>query len=113
MLQEKLEVDKLMYIREIKRQRDEDSSRFGSHPLLHDRYVLMDLLGKGGFSEVYRAFDLSEMKTVACKIHELNSSWTNERKANYTKHALREYEIHKRMHHPNIVQLYDVFEVRW
>ena len=27
------------------------------------------------------------------------------------RHALREYNIHKTLHHPNIVTLYDVFEI--
>ena len=60
------------------------------------RYVLMNLLGKGGFSEVniliwhgflykynaqvYKAYDLVELRTVALKIHELNTQWTEEKK---------------------------------
>lgn len=60
------------------------------------RYVLMNLLGKGGFSEVcdasfcvciflifdqvYKAYDLVELRTVALKIHELNAQWSEEKK---------------------------------
>ena len=43
---EALEREKSAHIRELKRARDEDSSRFNQHPLLGDRYVLMNMLGK-------------------------------------------------------------------
>lgn len=78
---------------------------------LHDRYVLMNLLGKGGFSEVWRAFDLHDARHVAVKIHQLESSWSDAKKENYTKHVSREYEIHREVRHPRIVSLYDVFEI--
>lgn len=83
------------------------------HPYLqlHDRYVLMNLLGKGGFSEVWRAFDLQNVQHVAVKIHQLESSWSDAKKENYTKHVSREYEIHREVRHPRIVSLYDVFEI--
>lgn len=34
------------------------------------RYVLLNLLGKGGFSEVWRAFDLLHAEDVAVKVRE-------------------------------------------
>ena len=40
--------------RRLKRVRDQQRSRFQSHDVLHSRYLLMNLLGKGGFSEVYK-----------------------------------------------------------
>jgi tousled-like kinase len=48
---------------------------------------------------------------VACKIHQLSPHWSDERKANYTRHATREYAIHKALRHDRIVALYDVFEI--
>ena len=45
------------------------------------------------------------------KIHQLNPHWNEAKKQNYTKHATREYEIHKSLSHPNIVRLLDVFEI--
>ncbi len=71
----------------------------------------MNLLGKGGFSEVWRAYDLIEMQHVAVKIHQLESSWSDSKKENYTKHVSREYEIHRDVRHPRIVSLYSVFEI--
>mmetsp|Transcript_28737 Transcript_28737/g.93413 ORF Transcript_28737/g.93413 Transcript_28737/m.93413 type:complete len:416 (-) Transcript_28737:118-1365(-) len=108
---QQLEARKLLHLRELKRQRDEDRSRFSGRPVLSNRYLLLDLLGKGGFSEVWRAFDLVEFREVACKVHQLNSVWSDEKKANYTRHATREYAIHKALHHPRVVRMFDVFEI--
>ena len=40
--------------RELKRLRDQESSRWCGQPVLSERYLLMSLLGKGGFSEVFK-----------------------------------------------------------
>jgi hypothetical protein len=52
----------------LKRLRDEEGSRFQGQPLLHQRYVLLALLGRGGFSEVHKAYDLASLKFVAVKV---------------------------------------------
>lgn len=122
---EKLERARNLHIRELKRIHNEDQSRilqsqssprnphdmFNNHPVLNDRYLLLMLLGKGGFSEVHKAFDLKEQRYVACKVHQLNKEWKDDKKANYIKHAIREYNIQKKLNHPRIVKLYDVFEI--
>ena len=108
---EKLERERNLHIRELKRIHNEDQSRYTIHPTLNDRYLLLSLLGKGGFSEVHKGFDLKEQRYVACKIHQLNKDWKDDKKANYIKHALREYNIHKALEHPRVVKLFDVFEI--
>jgi len=114
---QQIEYRKKRHIKFIRLMRDEKKSRFSllaNHhqcQILNERYVLINLLGRGGFSEVHRAYDLSEHKYVACKIHQLNVHWSDERKKNYTKHATREYDIHKSLNHRNIVSLYDVFGI--
>lgn len=40
-----LESEKKLHVREIKRIQNEDQSRFNKHPVLHNRYLLMRLLG--------------------------------------------------------------------
>ena len=89
----------------------ENQSKWNDFPVLNDRYLLLMFAGKGGFSEVYKGFDLKEHKYVACKQHQLNSDWPDNKKANYIKHSLREYNIHKSLHHPRIVRLQDLFEI--
>lgn len=82
---EKLERERNLHIRELKRIHNEDQSRFNNHPVLNERYLLLMLLGKGGFSEVHKAFDLKEQRYVACKVHQLNKDWKEDKKANYIK----------------------------
>ncbi|XP_061082207.1 serine/threonine-protein kinase tousled-like 1 isoform X2 [Conger conger] len=108
---ERLERVRNLHIRELKRINNEDSSQFKDHPTLNERYLLLHLLGRGGFSEVYKAFDLFEQRYAAVKIHQLNKNWREEKKENYHKHACREYRIHKQLDHPRIVKLYDYFSL--
>jgi len=106
-----INIEKRGHVRTLKLVSNEDTSKFRVQRKLHDRYVLLNLLGKGGFSEVWRAFDLQDMRHVAVKIHQLEPAWSDAKKENYTKHVSREYEIHREVRHPRIVSLYDVFEI--
>ena len=53
----------------------------------HTLSVRWRVAGKGGFSEVYRAFDLVDLTEVACKIHELSPQWPEEKKVP-VRHAM-------------------------
>ncbi|KAI3450793.1 hypothetical protein Pfo_007458 [Paulownia fortunei] len=108
---DRYELEKGKLIREMKRIRDEDGSRFNNFQILNHRYALLNLLGKGGFSEVYKAFDLVEHRYVACKLHGLNAQWSEDKKQSYIRHAIREYNIHKTLVHHHIVRLWDIFEI--
>lgn len=108
---DRYELEKGRLIREMKRIRDEDGSRFNNFQVLNHRYALLNLLGKGGFSEVYKAYDLVEHRYVACKLHGLNAQWSEEKKQSYIRHAIREYNIHKTLVHHHIVRLWDIFEI--
>ncbi|CAN8066507.1 unnamed protein product [Agarophyton chilense] len=98
-------------IREMRRQSDERDSKFSQFPVLNERYQLLNLLGRGGFSEVFKAYDLRNGAYVACKIHQLASNWKEEKKRSFIRHAMREYDIHKSLKHPRVVQLIDIFEI--
>jgi len=79
--------------------------------VLHNRYLLLSLLGKGGYSEVYKAYELYEHRYIAIKFHQLSPGWSESIKANYIKHALRENHIHRELNHPKIVKHYDTLEI--
>ncbi|CAI5446029.1 unnamed protein product [Caenorhabditis angaria] len=108
---EKLDRERQLHIRELKRASNESASTYKDHSLLNKRYLMLCLLGKGGFSEVWKAFDIEENRYVACKIHHVNKDWKEEKKANYVKHAMREKDIHKSLDHCRIVKLYDLFTI--
>ena len=73
--------DRNVHVRELKRIEDEDASQYtpgipgkdtmGLGDKLNARYLLQSLLGRGGFSEVFKAYDLAECRTVACKVHQV------------------------------------------
>ncbi|KNH09455.1 protein kinase [Perkinsela sp. CCAP 1560/4] len=105
---EELEREKTVLLKEIRRIADEDRSRFSSVELLANRYVMMSLLGRGGFSEVWKAYDIRNCANVAIKFHQVSSEWSEERKRNYIRHSKRECEVHMTLDHPKVIQLYDV-----
>ena len=106
-----IERRKQQHVREWQRVRHEDASRFAPRPTMNDRYLLLSLLGKGGFSEVWLAYDLAEARRVAIKFHQLDHGWSDEKKSAYVRHAAREYAIQRDLDHPRVVKLHDVFEV--
>ena len=107
----KLETEKAAHVMELKRAKDEELSKFANFPVLHNRYLLLNMLGRGGFSEVFEGYDLANLRPVAVKIHQLSSQWSEAKKASYVKHSVREYHIHRSMNHPHIVSLLDIFEI--
>ena len=111
----KLEIEKSILIHEINLSNQESRCTFSQKkegwPLLGGRYQIVSLLGKGGYSEVYKAYDLENHMYVACKLHQLNQNWKEEVKDNYIKHTIRENQIHKEINHSKIVKHFDTIEI--
>jgi len=105
-----LKLLKQQHIKFIKMMNSEKKSSYQGKTL-NNRYLCTGLIGRGGFSEVWKAYDLDCHRNVACKIHALNEKWTDIKKENFARHATREAQIQKNLSHPRIVQLYDVFEI--
>ena len=110
------EKKQIMYIKELNLFNQETRCTFAPQkkeglPLLNGRYQILELLGKGGYSEVYKAYDLENHIYVACKLNQLNQNWKEEIKDSYIKHTIRENQIHKNINHNRIVKLFDTIEI--
>ena len=113
---ENIEKKKLMYLHELNLLNQEMNCTFAPHkkdglPLLNERYQIISLLGKGGYSEVYKAYDLENHMYVACKLNQLNQNWKEDIKKSYIKHTIRENQIHRNFNHRKIVKLYNTIEI--
>ncbi len=78
----------------------------GSTPLLDDRFLFLETLGRGGMGSVYRAFDRAEQRIVALKVPEDSGPAGGE-------HPMAaEFDAWRRVRHPNIVRLYEMGHAR-
>ena len=71
---------------------------------LGDDYELLALLGSGGFGRVYRVRDLHLEREVALKV--LHPALTQDPEV--VERFRREAQLAARLHHPNIVNIYDI-----
>ncbi len=123
---EALEIEKSIFLIEYKRIMEEERCKLipggvrgrDKPVVLGDKYLILSLMGKGGYSEVYRvkhnlnkhqAFDLEDLQEVACKIHEFDPQWNESMKANYIKHAIRENETHKELVDPRVILFFSSY----
>lgn len=75
------------------------------------RFVLLDLIGTGGFATVFKAYDLQKHEWVACKLHSVDSSWTEARKNDFVRHVEREIDITVEIRHRRIIETSAAFEL--
>ncbi len=82
-------------------------ARFLPGALLHERYRIVGLLGRGGMGEVYRADDIKIGQAVALKF--LPESLARDAEA--LKRFTAEVRIGRQVSHPNVCRLYDLIEI--
>jgi serine/threonine protein kinase len=79
--------------------------------VLSDKWVILELIGKGGMGEVYRAHQLNLKRDVAIKV--ISQDWLRslEGDAEEIETGLqrfrREVQAMARVRHPNVLQIYD------
>ena len=84
----------------------EDTSIESSTILPHlKRFQLIKMAGEGGFGTVYEAYDLKLKRQVAVKLPNKGTAATRDLAA-----IMNEAQTNAKLHHSNIVQVYDVDE---
>lgn len=79
--------------------------------VLNDKWVILELIGKGGMGEVYRAHQLNLKRDVAIKV--ISREWlqTLEDDVEEIEKALqrfrREVQAMSQIRHPNVLQIFD------
>ena len=75
------------------------------------RFVFLDLIARGGFSSVFKVYDLKTHCYTACKLHHIAQEWGAQRKEAFVRHVEREIDITVDARHRRIVQTFAVFEL--
>jgi serine/threonine protein kinase/tetratricopeptide (TPR) repeat protein len=85
----------------------QDAARFRAGTLLLGRFRVVRLLGVGGMGEVYEAEDLELREQIAVKTIRLSHA----RDASMLDRLRKEVQLGRRVSHPNVCRLFDVFRV--
>lgn len=79
---------------------------FGAGELVGDRYKVHRLVGKGGMGEVYEALDRKTGQRVALKTVKPELMGNSKILSRFE----REIEFSRRIDHPNVLEIFDVFQ---
>ncbi len=83
-----------------------DHGRFPPGHMLNQRFRIIELLGRGGMGEVYRADDLALGQTVALKFL-TGAAATDAARIEELRHEVR---VARQVAHPNVCRVYDIGE---
>ena len=72
--------------------------------VIDGRYRIVEKLGQGGFAVVYLANQVVMGRNVAIKVM---NPWSEEMDRTYPTRFAQEAQIAARLHHPNVVEVYD------
>lgn len=84
---------------------------FGHEPVsgtLVGRYLIVEHVGSGGLGDVYKAYDPELDRRIAIKLLRAEVVEANRRLGDPTDRLRREAQALAKLHHPNVVAVYDV-----
>lgn len=83
--------------------------------VLNDRWIVMDIIGKGGMGEVYRVHQMNLKRDIALKI--ISPQFLSEIEKNVydsetgLERFSREIQVMAQIRHPNVLQIFDCGEI--
>lgn len=111
-LKRKLENGRSALLKKIKLNWAERNSKWGVFPPLKRGYRLLNMLGKGGFAEVWEVLDPTTLTIQAAKLHILSHDMSPVERGNVVMRVKNEIDIHKTCRtHKHIVNMKACFEM--
>lgn len=97
----------------VKLSEKESKSYYSKHgwPLVYEKYQTLELLGAGGFGEVYKCYDLENNRVVALKRVFFKGIHDECEREEFFRRVMREAEIQKRLVHPNIAKFDNIVDI--
>jgi tousled-like kinase len=103
------ERQRIEYIFLQKNLKDQEISEYKRGLELNQKFILTELIGKGGFSEVWQCYDKMTGNMHAIKIQKMNKSWVDQAKNAFIAHIARGVQILDQNEHQNIIKFFEYF----
>lgn len=111
-LKRKLDSGRCALYKKLKLHWAERNSKWNCFPPLKRGYRLLNMLGKGGFAEVWEVFDPITLTVHAAKLHILSPDMELTERGNVVMRVKNEIDIHKSCRtHQHIVDMKACFEM--
>lgn len=100
-------------LKRLRRLTDEENSVHRHFPILRpDQPIrLLNLLGKGGFAEVWQGVHLDTLDLKAIKVIELNPAASSEEQEFILMSTCQEVTLQRNLKHPHVVEMQQCFEI--
>ncbi|KAK6591203.1 hypothetical protein RS030_101630 [Cryptosporidium xiaoi] len=108
-----LDIERSLYLKKSRLFKHQQNSKYNSMSTLSalQSYTLLNMIGKGGFAEVWEVLNMNTLNITAAKIHELTPDMTEHERIVCVERVSNEIKLHRDLKHPNIVNMLHCFEV--